>query len=492
MNHGWMRPIGRLAALLALASLALAALLAPAPAAEAQSTLRNPIKEDGADPWLQYYNGNYYLMTTTWTSELIMKKSPTLSGLVSAPSVVIWSDSTASRCCQVWAPEFHLLNGPNGNRWYVYYTAGTAGACCDNQRQHVLESAGTDPLGPYTYKNQMLSGWGIDGGILRMGSANYLMYSAWEGANQNVYIAALSNPWTISGSAVRISTPTYSWEKVGGNTNEGPVALQRNGKTFIIFSASSCNTPDYKLGMLTYNGGTVLSAGSWVKHASPVFQRSDANGVYGPGHNGFFKSPDGTEDWIVYHANTSTSQGCGGSRSTRVQKIGWNSDGTPNLGTPVGLGTNIARPSGETGTPPSTATYELVNRNSGKVLDAENCASSNGTNARQWSDLNNNCQRWWVEDLGNGYSRIVNVQTSKALDVENCGTADGANVRLWGWLNNNCQQWSLTATSGGYVRITNRNSGKVLDVENCGTADGANVRQWAWLNNNCQQWLLRP
>jgi len=36
-----------------------------------------------------------------------------------------------------------------------------------------------------------------------------------------------------------------------------------------------------------------------------VFQRSNTNGVYGPGHNGFFKSPDGTEDWIVYQANAS-------------------------------------------------------------------------------------------------------------------------------------------------------------------------------------------
>jgi GH43 family beta-xylosidase len=35
-----------------------------------------------------------------------------------------------------------------------------------------------------------------------------------------------------------------------------------------------------------------------------VFQTSEENGVYAPGHNSFFTSPDGKEDWILYHANT--------------------------------------------------------------------------------------------------------------------------------------------------------------------------------------------
>jgi GH43 family beta-xylosidase len=100
--------------------------------------------------------------------------------------------------------------------------------------------------------------------------------------------------------------------------------------------------------MLTYNGtGDPLNSASWVKSANPVFQRSNANGVYGPGHNGFFKSPDGTEDWIVYHANNSASGGCDMNRTTRAQKFTWNADGTPNFGTPVALGVTLTAPSGE-------------------------------------------------------------------------------------------------------------------------------------------------
>lgn len=104
--------------------------------------------------------------------------------------------------------------------------------------------------------------------------------------------------------------------------------------------------------MLTCNGGDPPSSSSWVRSPNPVFQRSNASGVYGPGHNGFFKSPDGTEDWMVYHANSSASGGCDMNRSTRAQKVTWNADGTPDLGTPdlgtpASLGATLTAPSGE-------------------------------------------------------------------------------------------------------------------------------------------------
>ncbi len=81
--------------------------------------------------------------------------------------------------------------------------------------------------------------------------------------------------------------------------------------------------------------------------AVQIFQDSDANGVYGPGHNTFFTSPDGTEDWIVYHANDLPTDGCDMGRTTRIQKFTWNTDGTPHFGIPVSTGTALPFPSGE-------------------------------------------------------------------------------------------------------------------------------------------------
>lgn len=318
--------------------------------------LRNPLNPSrGPDPWLTYYEGYYYLAATTGTSELTMRKSETLAGLKTAYPVQLYYETDPSRCCNMWAPEFHLLDGPNGPRWYFYYTAGTLGTL-DNQHTHVLESAGPDPMGPYTYKARLFDPandvWAIDGSILTLNDELYFLFSSWVGPNQSMFIAPMSDPWTLSGERVLIAKPEYEWEKVGLNVNEGPVALYHDDQVFIVYSASFCATPDYKLGLLTYSGGDPLSGDSWVKSPEPVFERSDENGVFGPGHNGFFKSPDGTEDWIVYHANDSASGVCGDWRTTRVQKFTWNEDGTPNFGIPVSTEEEIAAPSGDVGIDP--------------------------------------------------------------------------------------------------------------------------------------------
>ncbi|MCG5219462.1 family 43 glycosylhydrolase [Streptosporangium soli] len=461
------------------------------PTSAAAPTVTNPIKSvKGADPWLQYHEGNYYLINTTFTNTLVMRKSPTLAGLATAPSVQVWQDTTASRGTNFWAPEIHLVNG----RWYLYYSAGQVGAtCCDSQRTHVLESAGGDPLGPYTYRNMLTGsnldpgGWLIDASLLRLNGALYLMGSgSIVGSTQSLVIAPMSNPYTVSGAFSRISSPTLSWETQGGTVNEAPEALQRGGRTFIVYSASACWGPDYKLGQLAYTGTNPLSASSWTKKSTPVFQRSGS--VYGPGHNGFFTSPDGTENWIVYHANNSAGGGCDNNRTTRVQKFTWNADGTPNLGTPVALGATLTAPSGETAATPTS--HRLVNRNSGKCLEV--AGSADGAAVRQWACNGGTTQRWRMEDQGDDTSRLVNVASGKVLDVADCGTADGTAIRQWSWLNNTCQRFRLVSTSSGWIRLVNANSGKVADVADCGTADGTAVRQWSWLNNNCQQWSIQP
>jgi hypothetical protein len=69
--------------------------------------------------------------------------------------------------------------------------------------------------------------------------------------------------------------------------------------------------------------------------------------VYAPGHNSFVESPNGQEDWIVYHANPGAGQGCGTLRSTRVQRVNWNADGSPNFGAPEPEWAALAKPAGE-------------------------------------------------------------------------------------------------------------------------------------------------
>ncbi len=310
------------------------------------SYFRNPLnRSHGSDPFMVRHEGYYYLVATTWGTTLTMKRGRTIQELKDAEVVTVWEDTNAQRCCNMWAPELYLIDGPNGPRWYHYYTAGD-GDDLGTQRLHVLESEGTDPMGPYHYQGRLLDYWAIDGSVLDVGSSRYLLFSAWSGPTQNVWIIALSSPWAVTGDRTLLTAPTYAWEQEGSDSvNEGPVALYHGGRTFVVYSASQCADPGYKLGLLELTGTNPLDAGAWVKSASPVFQA--ANGAYGPGHNGFFVSPDGTEDWIVYHATTNASGSCWTDRTTRIQRFSWNGDGTPSFGEPLALDTDLAAPAGE-------------------------------------------------------------------------------------------------------------------------------------------------
>ena len=118
---------------------------------------------------------------------------------------------------------------------------------------------------------------------------------------------------------------------------------QRDGRVFIVYSANASWTNKYCLGLLTLQGGNPLQASSWVKSPEPVFQSSGT--VYGPGHASFTVSPNGTQDWIVYHA--AKYSGAGWTRDVRIQPFIWTKAGLPDFGTPLATSTLLRVPAGQ-------------------------------------------------------------------------------------------------------------------------------------------------
>ncbi|WP_461108449.1 glycoside hydrolase family 43 protein [Spirosoma koreense] len=323
----------------------------PVTTADTVGKFQNPLLTAAPDPWVAYRDGFYYVMHTTG-GNLRIYKTKTMSRLSAARPVTVWTPPVSGpNSRDIWAPELHFLNG----KWYIYYAADNNGVDATH-RMFVLENESADPTqGTWVDRGQLNlpeNKWAIDGTVVQLNGQLYFAWSGWEtdlGGSQQLYIVKLSNPYTVaSTSRIRVSSPDYAWEKQGFGVNEGPEFLTHGNKVFLVYSASFCGTDLYALGQLSADSSAnLLDTKSWMKSATPVFGPNGGNGAYGVGHNSFFSTPDGTQNWLVYHANAAPGQGCGDQRSVRMQPFSWKADGSPDFGAVVPLTEWIKRPSGE-------------------------------------------------------------------------------------------------------------------------------------------------
>jgi GH43 family beta-xylosidase len=329
---------------------------------EPVETFTNPLLPAGADPWVVYEDGYFYYIKSQGRS-LVLMKTPDITALAQAETKVIWkAPEGTDHSKNLWAPEIQYMRGA----WYVYYAADDGNH--HNHRLFVLENKNRDPFaGIFEMKARIKTdpadNWAIDGSVFEHRGQLYLLWSGWETPKvdvetQRIYIARMSNPWTVSSNRVELNKPEFDWERNWDYpaawtpefpiyVNEGPQILTHGDKLHTVYSCSGCWTPYYALGMLTTHGDSdLMDPGVWFKSPEPVFQQSVENRVYATGHNCFFKSPDGTEDWILYHANDDPNDGCGNKRSPRAQRIEWQDDDMPDFGVALPTAQWIAKPSG--------------------------------------------------------------------------------------------------------------------------------------------------
>lgn len=301
----------------------------------------NPLVFNRADPFVYLHTDGYYYFTGSVPSYdyIELRRAKDLDNLMCCETKVIWKKrQSGAMSYNIWAPEIHFING----KWYIYFCAGRA-------EEHwrlgcfLLECSGDPFEDKWVECGQIYTGWenfALDMTTFVHKGEQYVIWAQRpqnRDHNSSLYIAKCSDPGHICTTPVEISSPEYEWECRGFMVNEGAAVLVRNGKVFVTYSCSDTGR-NYCMGMLWADeNADLLDVSSWHKSDKPVFETSDKNSQFGPGHNCF--TTFNGEDVLVYHAR-SYEEIIGDplydpNRHARAKIFGYDSDGFPVFGEPL-------------------------------------------------------------------------------------------------------------------------------------------------------------
>ncbi len=301
----------------------------------------NPLALQRADPFVTKAGDSvyYFIATAPEYNRIEIRKSETINGIKEAEPVVVWrKHDQGSMSEHIWAPELHRIDG----KWYIYFAASEA----DDKwklRMYALSNPSEDPTkGEWTEEGQIVSNrdeFSLDATTFEFEDQRYMIWTDRASdtvINTGLYIAEMTSPTTLADKQVVITQPEYDWEIQGHRVNEGPAVLIRNGKIFVIFSASATDS-NYNLGLLWADQDSdLLDPESWNKISEPVFYSNPEFDRYGPGHNSFTVAEDGETDVMIYHARDYKEIDgeplYDPNRHTRARIIKWTEDGMPYFG----------------------------------------------------------------------------------------------------------------------------------------------------------------
>lgn len=279
----------------------------------------------GQDPFVVPFEDEYLLIQSAYGNRrLVIKQFRNLEEMNSGISTTVWIEDHLR---QLWAPELHQID----SSWYIFYTASQDGLN-ENHRLYVLEA--NHPLGPYRSLGRVITPnnqWAIDQTVFQHNSQWYALWSGWDaespGFPQHLYGALMEAPNRI-GERSLLASPDLNWEQTVAPIIEGPQVLRQwkvdlpltplmESKLYISYSADASWTNEYKMGLLEYNGGPILSKSSWNKSPKPI--------LTGGGHGCF------VEKYFIYHRKLSADPGWA-DREIVVLPYTFDANGYPRIG----------------------------------------------------------------------------------------------------------------------------------------------------------------
>lgn len=318
-------------------------------------------------------------------------------------------------------------------------------------------------------------------------------------AGKRVFFTECSGTESADRSATYTDTLTWHAENLvvqnmrnGGETVvDWNLALDQNGGPHQGGCADRCN------GVVEIaNGGVTRNAeyyvlGHLTKFVKPGATRIGSTSQGGGGiENVVFQNPDGTR--AAYVVNSGSG----------AQEFSLTDNGKSLVHTlPAGAVATFvwSGTDGSTTEPPaegsidSSAWYHVTNSHSGACLDAADRGTGDGTALQQWSCGTGANQSWQFRPAGDGTYQVVNRNGGKVWDVDGGpgATAAGTKVHLWSYVAGANQQWKAEPVgTAGQFRFVARHSGKCLSVDGASTANGARLSQQVCDGSSAQAFAL--
>lgn len=312
-----------------------------------QQRFEFPLARGYADPVILPWNNRYYYIATNDNVEdvgIYVREAKTLDELFVPgvkEAVILDLDEEKGFIQTFWAPEFHWIGG----ELYILFAVGGKewGPQC-----HMMKlKKGGDIMKAEDWETPVrvrqsngaylaLEGITLDMTYFHVDGISCVVWSYRKGmgtpqdTGSMLYIATVDEkmPTMLTSEPVLLSRPLFGWENIQGTiNNEGPYPLVTKDHVFISYSGGAACGYTYALGLLTIpRGRDFLNIGAWRKAGTPVLHYCSVDGVYGPGHNSFFRDYSG-ETMILYHGEETLVDF--GIRCSAMHRVHFNDRGMP-------------------------------------------------------------------------------------------------------------------------------------------------------------------
>jgi len=370
-----------------------------------------------------------------------------------------------------WAPECIFMNG----KYYLYYSASMGG------RNSVIGlTTSTDLVnwtdqGMVVYSDNSSTYGSIDPAVLADANNNYWM----------VFGSHLTGIWITQidpATGKRLNSSLTNIAGSSSSEHEAGYIIYEAGYYYLFYNVGICcaltnSTYNVKMGRSTSPTGPYVDKNGVALLNGGGTQSLATSGKYiGPGHYGLLR--ENGRNILTMHYYDGTSNGF---PRLDVASMKFGSDGWP----------EVSRD------PLAAGRYTITNKNSNLAWEVEACTGTAGQKIVQNTpNASSTCQQWDLESFGNGFYRFKSAGsngTEQVVDIPNCNTSNGTLLATWDWLNNDCQKFKIEqAANGSYVFSSGANADRVIEVPFASSATGAQLGLFDYLGNGAQQWSVTP